>query len=58
MKKTYIAPELATELVLEETMLAASITKIGGDSGIELSKDEAPTEADVKENFFGETLFD
>ena len=41
-------------------MIAASITGVGGNSGIQMGTDEtAPAEADVKDgNFFGESIFD
>ena len=58
MKKNYIAPELGTELVEEESMMAASITSVGGDSGIEIGTGETPEEADVKGNFYGESIFE
>lgn len=54
MKKTYISPvvkvkQIAYEL-MEETP-TASITNIGGNSGLEMGKDETPTEADAKVNY-------
>ena len=59
MKKTYMTPALDIQRVQTEMMIAASITKIGGDSGLELGEGEAPGEADVKDgNFFGESIFD
>ncbi len=60
MKKTYIAPELYLHHVQTETMIAASITGVGGNSGIGMGSEEViPTEADVKEgNFFGESIFE
>ena len=58
MKKKYIAPALSTEFVEEESMMAASITSIGGDSGIDLGGGATPEEADVKGNYFGGSIFD
>ena len=41
-------------------MIAASITRIGGDSGIGMGDANAPIpdDADVKGNFYGESIFD
>ncbi|MBR4534066.1 MAG: hypothetical protein IKO85_05970 [Bacteroidaceae bacterium] len=58
MKKKYMTPALDVQYVQEETMIAASITGIGGDTDIELGVGDAPEEADVKENFYGESIFD
>jgi len=59
MKKTYITPLTIVEFTQAETMMAASITKIGGDAGIQLGTDDTPDEADTKEhNAFGESIFD
>ena len=60
MKKKYIIPALHVQRVQTETMIAASILSVGGGSGIDLAgeDDEVPTEADVKDNFFGESIFD
>ena len=60
MKKKYMTPALDVQYVQEETMIAASITGIGGHSGIGLAdeEDEIPDEADVKDNFYGESIFD
>ena len=43
-----------------EQMVAASITNVGGDSGLGIGEDETPEEADIKEagNFFGESIFE
>ena len=41
-----------------EQMIAASITGIGGNSGIGQGTGEVPADADVKGNFYGETIFD
>jgi hypothetical protein len=49
MKKTYIIPATKTESAVVEQMLANSITRISGDSGLELGNGEAPGDADVKE---------
>ena len=58
MKKTYIAPALDVQFVQMEQMIAASITTVGGTSGIDLGDGETPTVADVKGSFYGETIFD
>ena len=61
MKKTYMTPALYVHHVQTETMIAASITGVGGNSGIGLGEGEIPIdiEADVKEgNFFGESVFE
>lgn len=58
MKKTYMIPALYVQRVQIEQMVAASITTIGGNSGIDLGEGDAPAEADVKGNPFGETIFD
>ena len=50
MKKTYISPVLTIESAIDtESIIAASITAIGGDLGLGIGEDEIPTEADVKE---------
>ena len=58
MKKTYISPVMDVTYMVAEQMIAASITVIGGDSNIEIGTETPPTEADVKGNFYGETIFD
>ena len=58
MKKTYIAPELYMQLIQAEQMIAASITAVGGNSGIDMGTGETPAEADVKGNFFGDSPWD
>lgn len=60
MKKTYMTPALYVHHVQTETMIAASITGVGGNSGItQGTGNEIPMEADVKEgNFFGESIFE
>lgn len=58
MKKTYISPAMDVTYMVAEQMIAASITGIGGDSGIGKGTGEVPTDADVKGNFYGETIFD
>ena len=45
-------------MIHAENMIAASITKIGGNAGIEKGTGEIPTEADVKGNLFEENVFD
>ena len=44
--------------MVAEQMIAASITNIGGNSGIGMGDGPVPTDADVKGNFYGETIFD
>lgn len=39
-------------------MLAGSVTGVGGNSGIGMGDGDTPSEADVKGNFFGESIFD
>ncbi len=57
MKKTYIIPATKVESAVAEQMIAASITGIGGDSGLQISS-EIPDEGDVKEfEFFGDEAF-
>lgn len=58
MKKTYISPAMDVTYMVATQMLANSILTTGGDSGIDIGKGETPTEADVKGNFFGESIFD
>ena len=60
MKKTYIIPALSEYNVQTETLIAASITGVAGNSGIQMGNEDAPAEADVKDggNYFGETIFD
>jgi hypothetical protein len=58
MKKTYISPAMDVTYMVAEQMIAASITGIGGNSGIGQGTGEVPTDADVKGNFYGETIFD
>ena len=57
MKKTYIIPAIEVSFAEAEQIIAASITNIGGDAGLEIS-DETPDEGDVKEfDFFGDEAF-
>ena len=58
MKKNYIAPILQSMDMDVENMVAASIKTIGGDSNIGFGEGDAPDEADVNDNPFGESLFD
>ena len=58
MKKTYIIPALTEQRVQTEMMIAGSITNVGGNSGIGKGDGEVPTEADVKGNYYGESIFD
>ena len=48
--KVYITPALYVECVEEEQVIAASVTGIGGDSGLGLADKDvpAPGEADTK----------
>ena len=52
MKKTYIIPAMDVTLVVAGQMIAASITKVDGDSGIGIGTGETPTDADVKGNSY------
>lgn len=58
MKKNYIAPSVYVQMIHAENMIAASITTIGGNAGIEKGTGDIPTEADVKGNLFEENVFD
>ena len=61
MKKKYMTPALDVQYVQEETMIAASITGVSGDAGIQRGNDEDVDdiyEADVKDNYYGESIFD
>ena len=59
MKKTYMSPALNKQTIMTEKLISASITTVGGNSGIQMGEGETPEEADVKEgNFFGESIFD
>lgn len=49
MKKTYIAPLMEVEVLLEDEMLATSITEIAGDSGLGRGDGDVPADADVSE---------
>ena len=51
MKKTYIIPALDVTFVVAGQMIAASITEVDGDSGIEIGDGDIPGEADVKGNY-------
>ena len=55
-----MTPAVYVHHVQTETMIAASITGVGGNSGItQGTGNEIPMEADVKEgNFFGESIFE
>lgn len=50
MKKTYIIPVTEISQGVVEQMIAASITTIGGDSGLQKGEDEIPANADTKES--------
>lgn len=64
MKKTYIVPALHVQRVQAEQMIAASITGVGGNSGIQMGEPDptagpgVPTEADTKGNFFGDAVWE
>ena len=58
MKKTYIIPALHVQRVQAEQMIAASITSVGGNSGIGQGTGETPTEADTKGNFYGDAVWE
>ena len=58
MKKTYISPAMDVTYLVAEQMIANSITSVGGNSGIDLGTDPPPADADVKGNFYGESIFD
>jgi len=58
MKKTYISPAMDVTYMVAEQMIANSITGVGGDANIGIGDGETPTEADVKGNFYGESIFD
>ena len=55
-----MTPAVYVHHVQTETMIAASITGVGGNSGIGMGSEEViPEVADVKEgNFFGESIFE
>ena len=58
MKKTYIIPATKASSAMPVQIIAASITTIGGDSGLEINTGEIPDEGDVKEfDFFGDEAF-
>lgn len=58
MKKTYIIPATKVSGAVAVQIIAASITTIGGDSGLEINTGEIPDEGDVKEfDFFGDEAF-
>ena len=46
--KAYITPESTIETMAGEQIICASITGVSGDAGIEMGKDETPTEADSR----------
>ena len=59
MKKAYINPAIEVSLAEVEQIIAASITKVGGDADLEIGSGETPGEADVKESsFLGDNIFD
>ena len=59
MEKKYIIPAIEVSLAEVEQIIAASITGIGGDSGLGMNTGETPDEGNVKESdFFGDDSFD
>ena len=59
MKKAYINPAIEVSLAEVEQIIAASITKVGGDADLQIGTGETPNDADVKESgFFGDNIFD
>ena len=52
MKKDYISPEVNITYVEAYNMIAASVTEVGGNSGIDLAdpNEDIPTTADAKQN--------
>lgn len=59
MKKTYMTPALSEQHIMVEMLIAASITGVGGNSGIQMGGEDIPDEADVKDGYdFGESIFD
>ena len=48
MKKDYISPEVNVTYVEALSMIAASVTNVVGDSGIEMGEGDAPDESDAK----------
>ena len=48
MKKTYIVPSMELSQGVVAQMIAASITRVEGDSKIQLGTGEVPGNADVK----------
>ena len=58
MKKSYIIPSIEVSFADVEQIIAASITHIGGDSGLGMNTGETPNEGDAKEfDFFGDNIF-
>lgn len=59
MKKNYIIPAMQPVDYEVEGMICA-ISSVGGDAGVGLAEDDAtiPSEADVRYNPFGESIFD
>jgi len=61
MKKAYIKPETSVEYIYDEQMLAISgVKSISNDVNIGYGgvDEDGDLEADVKENPFGESIFD
>ena len=51
MKKIYISPAIKNETAMDtENMIAASVTGVGGNSGLEMGDGQTPGTADTKEN--------
>jgi len=57
MKKTYIAPLVTKMLSVDEQIIAASITSVGGDVNTELTFTKDDPEPDVEADVKG-TIFD
>ena len=58
MKKTYIIPAMIVVPFVATQVIAASITGIGGNSGLEIGDGEIPGTADIKEFDFKTNLWD
>lgn len=58
-KKEYLAPVTTEIQVIPQSFIAASVTSIGGDAGIELGDGVIPGTADsrAEDDFFEDTSF-
>ena len=45
MKKTYMTPALSEQHIMVEMLIAASITGVSGNSGIQMGDEDIPEEA-------------